>query len=229
MLIVSTKLRVILNNNSVQTNKQTKKQRRRVNTHPTQSPWIPSGFPAPLRHFPAALPLTIAAAETDGILALLLPPSADVPGPTEIGEPPGLGLPMSRPPTGQSSGSHPGGHTWPSSPVLPALLPHQRMLQHLRHGREQRYLGMLHPRPRPSHASRAPLKCHQRPDGISMVPWRHGRVLDWDATCPDTFTPILLIYNFICFGRAQILCSQTPHAACARLTRNSRLLQSAAW
>ena len=29
----------------------------------------------------------------------------------------------------------------------------------------------------------------KRPDGISMVPWRHGRVLVWDATCPDTFAP----------------------------------------
>ena len=27
------------------------------------------------------------------------------------------------------------------------------------------------------------------PDGITLVPWRSGRLLVWDATCPDTFAP----------------------------------------
>ena len=27
------------------------------------------------------------------------------------------------------------------------------------------------------------------PDGISVVPWKSGKLLVWDATCPDTFAP----------------------------------------
>ena len=27
------------------------------------------------------------------------------------------------------------------------------------------------------------------PDGISVVPWKNGKLLVWDATCPDTFVP----------------------------------------
>ena len=29
----------------------------------------------------------------------------------------------------------------------------------------------------------------KRPDGASIVPWKGGRVLVWDATCPDTLAP----------------------------------------
>ena len=29
----------------------------------------------------------------------------------------------------------------------------------------------------------------KRPDGVTLVPWRRGRLLVWDATCPDTFAP----------------------------------------
>jgi len=27
----------------------------------------------------------------------------------------------------------------------------------------------------------------KRPDGVTQLPWRRGRCLAWDATCPDTF------------------------------------------
>jgi hypothetical protein len=27
----------------------------------------------------------------------------------------------------------------------------------------------------------------KRPDGVTQIPWRRGRCLAWDATCPDTF------------------------------------------
>ena len=27
----------------------------------------------------------------------------------------------------------------------------------------------------------------KRPDGVTQVPWKRGRCLAWDATCPDTF------------------------------------------
>ena len=29
----------------------------------------------------------------------------------------------------------------------------------------------------------------KRPDGAKVLPWRSGRILVWDATCPDTFAP----------------------------------------
>ena len=29
----------------------------------------------------------------------------------------------------------------------------------------------------------------KRPDGATIMPWKSGRVLVWDATCPDTFAP----------------------------------------
>ena len=32
----------------------------------------------------------------------------------------------------------------------------------------------------------------RRPDGASIVPWKEGRVLVWDATCPDTLAPSYL-------------------------------------
>ena len=27
------------------------------------------------------------------------------------------------------------------------------------------------------------------PDGITVAPWKNGKLLVWDATCPDTFAP----------------------------------------
>ena len=32
----------------------------------------------------------------------------------------------------------------------------------------------------------------KRPDGITVVPWKRGKLLVWDATCPDTFAPSYL-------------------------------------
>ena len=29
----------------------------------------------------------------------------------------------------------------------------------------------------------------KRPDGMSIIPWKRGKVLVWDATCPDTLAP----------------------------------------
>ena len=34
----------------------------------------------------------------------------------------------------------------------------------------------------------------ERPDGITMVPWQCSKCLVWDATCPDTYAPVLLSY-----------------------------------
>ena len=33
----------------------------------------------------------------------------------------------------------------------------------------------------------------KRPDGMSILPWSSGKLLVWDATCTDTFTPSNII------------------------------------
>ena len=65
-------------------------------------------------------------------------------------------------------------------------------------GRHQRHAGVndiihralsaaqLPSRLEPTGLSRSDGK---RPDGVTLVPWRSGRLLVWDATCPDTFAP----------------------------------------
>ena len=30
---------------------------------------------------------------------------------------------------------------------------------------------------------------NKRPDGLTIMPWRRGKCLLWDTTCPDTFAP----------------------------------------
>ena len=32
----------------------------------------------------------------------------------------------------------------------------------------------------------------KRPDGTTIAPWKNGKCLVWDATCPDTFAPSYL-------------------------------------
>ena len=44
-------------------------------------------------------------------------------------------------------------------------------------------------RSEPSGIFRSDGKC---PDGITVVPWKSGRLLVWDVTCPDTFAPSYL-------------------------------------
>ena len=33
----------------------------------------------------------------------------------------------------------------------------------------------------------------KRPDGTSVMPWKSGRTLVWDATCPDTLVPLHVV------------------------------------
>ena len=38
--------------------------------------------------------------------------------------------------------------------------------------------------------------CHtdgKYPDGITVVPWKSGKILVWDTACPDTFAPSCLV------------------------------------
>ena len=40
----------------------------------------------------------------------------------------------------------------------------------------------------------------KRPDSNSIVPWKCGQLLVWDATCPDTFAPCLIILHNCCIA-----------------------------
>ena len=39
------------------------------------------------------------------------------------------------------------------------------------------------------------------PDGVTLAPWKKGKLLVWDATCPDTFAPS---YTSVSSGEAQL-------------------------
>ena len=43
----------------------------------------------------------------------------------------------------------------------------------------------------PSRLEQTSLVCHddKRPDGLTLTPWRQGKCLAWDLTCPDTLAP----------------------------------------
>ena len=42
----------------------------------------------------------------------------------------------------------------------------------------------------------------KRPDGVTMIPWKNGKPLVWDATCPDTFAPS---YRYQATSRAGVV------------------------
>ena len=42
----------------------------------------------------------------------------------------------------------------------------------------------------------------KRPDGMSLLPWKMGRTLVWDATCVDTLAPSHLTSTAGCAGAA---------------------------
>jgi hypothetical protein len=42
----------------------------------------------------------------------------------------------------------------------------------------------------------------KRPDGVTRLPWAHGRPLVWDFTCPDTLAPSHIIQSSLAAGSA---------------------------
>ena len=46
----------------------------------------------------------------------------------------------------------------------------------------------------------------KRPDGMSIVPWKHGKSLVWDATCLDTLAPSYIALSTMMLDDASILC-----------------------
>ena len=51
----------------------------------------------------------------------------------------------------------------------------------------------------------------KRPDGISLAPWKNGKCLIWDATCPDTYAPSHLA---VAAGGAGEVAEQAEQAKC---------------
>ena len=48
----------------------------------------------------------------------------------------------------------------------------------------------------------------RRPDGTSIVPWKEGRALVWDATCPNTLAPS---YLSIAIVEAGVVAREAEH------------------
>ena len=53
----------------------------------------------------------------------------------------------------------------------------------------------------------------KRPDGISIIPWRSGKILIWDATCPDTYAPS---HMGIATSRAGAVADQAEQVKCSK-------------
>ena len=48
----------------------------------------------------------------------------------------------------------------------------------------------------------------KRPDGVTVVPWKCGRLLVWDATCPDTFAPSYSSHATLAAGEVAALAEE---------------------
>jgi len=44
----------------------------------------------------------------------------------------------------------------------------------------------------------------KRPDGVTLVPWKRGRCLAWDATCPDTYAQSAIHESSVQAGSAAL-------------------------
>ena len=48
----------------------------------------------------------------------------------------------------------------------------------------------------------------KRPDGVMVVPWRCGKLLVWDATCPDTLAPSYSSHATLAAGEVAALAEE---------------------
>ena len=53
----------------------------------------------------------------------------------------------------------------------------------------------------------------KRPDGITIVHWQCGKLLAWDATCPDTYAPS---YSAFAAAEAGAVANQAEHKKCVK-------------
>ena len=53
----------------------------------------------------------------------------------------------------------------------------------------------------------------KRPDGMSLAPWKNGKCLIWDATCPDTYAPSNMA---VAAGGAREVAEQAEQAKCLK-------------
>ena len=53
----------------------------------------------------------------------------------------------------------------------------------------------------------------KRPDGMSLAPWKNGKCLIWDATCPDTYAPSHIA---VAAGGAGVVAEQAEQAKCLK-------------
>jgi hypothetical protein len=53
----------------------------------------------------------------------------------------------------------------------------------------------------------------KRPDGVTIVPWQCGKLLVWDATCPDTYAPS---YSAFAAAEAGAVANQAEHKKCVK-------------
>ena len=66
----------------------------------------------------------------------------------------------------------------------------------------------------------------KRPDGMSLVPWTHGKHLLWDAVCSDTLTASYLEFTSLKAGEAARLAEDRKYCHYSELTDRYFLCRS---
>ena len=66
----------------------------------------------------------------------------------------------------------------------------------------------------------------KRPDGVSIVPWKCGQLMVWDATCPDTFAPS---YSTIAASKLEQLLNRQKKRRCKSINTLTHATFSLQW